>query len=588
MGLVHGSGVGYLRSSPMKYPKHSSPGSRRQLPSDSDASARVPCDPQFPRGVVREGWLEPPPWARMLSIHVPESASPPGRAFALQALDSPGWVERPGEIRSMFEQGIRGPRPTISNLLLLAALTVLTGGCSSVETRPEEVPFVLPGSLVDDAEYAARRQLLMDEIPDGVAIIPGATSSISGGQLDQGNDFFYFTGVEAPDAWLVVDGVSRESTLFLTLDERDALGAGIPGELALNPSEYTGIEGALSVEEMQGFLADLAQRSGVFYVSHGAEELAGINTKEAFRALQQVMTENPWDGRLTRELQLVERLQDLYPGVEIKDCFLAIQVMRKVKSPAEVAVMREAGRIAVQAHLELIRSTEVGMTEGALAALFEFVSKREGAQGLAYETIIMSGEHHPWGHYHRHDRTLEDGDFIILDAAPDYAYYNVDVSTSFPVNGRFTPAQRELYEMGLGIRQVCLDNYRPGTTFSAVGEQVRAWLVENGHDASEDRFRGLIRWGCYNHPIGLATHDVMASMTGPDEPLEPGFVFACDINIRQGETMGIRIEDTIVITEDGYENLSPGLPRTVEEVERVMREDGVLQRVGRSGGVIGQ
>ena len=154
--------------------------------------------------------------------------------------------------------------------------------------------------------------------------------------------------------------------------------------------------------------------------------------------------------------------------------------MRKVKSPAEVALVREAARIGVEAHLEFMRSTQVGMPERALAALFEFVARREGAQGLAYETIIMAGPHHPWGHYHRHDRTLEDGDFIILDAGPDYAYYNADISTSFPANGRFTPEQRELYELGLGIRQVCLDNYRPGTTFSAVGSEVEAWLTEQG------------------------------------------------------------------------------------------------------------
>ena len=278
---------------------------------------------------------------------------------------------------------------------------------------------------------------------------------------------------------------------------------------------------------------------------------------------------------------MVDRLQELYPEVEIRDCFRTIQILRKVKSPAEVDLTREAAQIGVRAHLEFMRSTEVGMPERALAALFEFVSRREGAQGLAYETIIMSGEHHPWGHYHRHDRTLEDGDFIILDAGPDYAYYNADISTSFPANGRFTPEQRELYELGLGIRQVCLENYRPGTTFSAVGAQVEAWLTEQGFDPSENRFRGLIRWGCYNHPIGLATHDVMASMTGPDEPLEPGFVFACDINMPESETMGIRIEDTVVITEDGYENLSAGLPRTVQEIEAFMREEGLLQKVGR-------
>jgi Xaa-Pro aminopeptidase len=481
----------------------------------------------------------------------------------------------------MRKQNALGSLPMFRTLVFLSSLPFFLGGCSLDEPPKEEVPFTLPGTLVKNTEYAARRQRLMDEIPDGIAIIPGATSHIAGEQFFQSNDFLYFTGVEAPDAWLVVNGVDRESTLFLSLDEHDARGEGIPAELVLSPEEYTGIEGARPVEEMQPFLADLAQEYGVFYLSHRPEELPGMNTNEVFGALQRVMTENPFDGRLTRELQLVERLEEQYPGLEIRDCFRTIQVLRKVKSRAEVALVREAARIGVQAHLEFIRGTEVGMPERALAALFEFVSKREGAQGLAYETIIMSGEHHPWGHYHRYDRTLESGDFIILDAGPEYAYYDADISTSFPANGRFTEEQRELYELGLGIRQVCQENYRPGTTFSAVGEEVRVWLTENGFDPSESRFRGLIRWGCYNHPIGLATHDVMASMTGPDEPLEPGFVFACDINIPQHETMGIRIEDTVVITEDGYENLSAGLPRTVDEIEAFMRGESLLQKVGR-------
>ncbi|MFG1691576.1 aminopeptidase P N-terminal domain-containing protein [Gemmatimonadota bacterium] len=477
--------------------------------------------------------------------------------------------------------------------IAILLLCLVGTGCSSQGSSPGdssrpggastlgEVPFVLPASLIDNDEYATRRGVLMDELPDGVAIIPGATSEITGSHFFQSNNFLYFTGVEAPNAWLVVDGVNRESTLFLTLDEYDARGEGIPAELALDPQGFTGIERALPVEEMEAFLAELGGRAGVFYLSQRPEELVRMNTNEVFNALRRTMAENPWDGRLTRELQLEARLRERYPDVDIRSCFRTIEVMRKVKSPTEVALVREAARIGVEAHLEFMRATEVGMPERALAALFDFISKREGAQELAYETIIMSGEHHPWGHYHRHDRTLEDGDFIILDAGPDYAYYNADISTSFPANGRFTPEQRELYEMGLGIRQVCLDNYRAGTTFSAVGEAVRAWLVENGYDPEEGRFRGLIRWGCYNHPIGMATHDVMASMTGPEEPLEPGFVFACDINIPDTETMGIRIEDTVVITEDGYENLSTGLPRTVEEIERFMREDGLLQKVRR-------
>jgi Xaa-Pro aminopeptidase len=466
-------------------------------------------------------------------------------------------------------------------VLVLPVLLLLIAGCSPDASPRDEVPFVLPGTLIDNAEYALRRARLMDEISDGAAIIPGATSPLADYQFFQSNDFLYFTGVEAPNAWLVIDGVNRASTLFLTLDEHDARGAGIPAELALDPTAYTGIEQALPVEELEAFLADVGRRLGVFYLSQRPEELHRMNTNEVYRAFLRTVTENPMDGRQTRELQLVERLDQRYPDVEVRDCFLTIQTLRKVKSPAEVALVREAARIGVEAHLQFMRSTEVGMPERALAALFEFVSKREGAQELAYETIIMAGEHHPWGHYHRHDHTLEDGDLIILDAGPDYAYYNADISTTFPANGRFTPEQRELYELGLGIRQVCLDNYRAGTTFGQVGEKVGEWLVENGYDDSERRFRGLIRWGCYNHPIGMATHDVMASITGPDEPLEPGFVFACDINMPQTETLGIRIEDTVVITEDGYENLSTGLPRTVGEIETFMGQPGLLQQVGR-------
>ncbi len=477
--------------------------------------------------------------------------------------------------------GTRESNASIPHLLLLSLLIFLEAGCSSGTSLTEEVPFIFSGSLIQNSEYATRRARLMDENPDGITIIPGATSPVDDYQFFQSNDFLYFSGIEAPNAWLVVDGVNRVSTLFLTLDEHDARGEGIPPELALNPEEFTGIEQVLPVEDLESFLAEVSRRVGVFYLSQRPEEHHRMNTNEVFRAFQRTVTENPFDGRLTRELQLVERLGELYPDVEIRDGFLTIQVLRKVKSPAEVALVREAAQIGVAAHIEFMRSTEVGMTEKALAALFEFMSKRAGAQELAYYTIIMSGEHHPWGHYHRHDRTLEEGDFIILDAGPDYAYYNADISTTFPANGRFTPEQRQFYEMGLEIRQVCLDNYRPGTSFAEVGEKVREWLVENDYDATEDRFRGLIRWGCYNHPIGMATHDVVASMIGPEEPLEPGFVFSCDVNIPDTETMGIRLEDTMVITENGYEILSAGLPRTVQEIEAVMRETGLLQKVGR-------
>jgi len=133
----------------------------------------------------------------------------------------------------------------------------------------------------------------------------------------------------------------------------------------------------------------------------------------------------------------------------------------------------------------------------------------------------------------------------------------------------------------LAVRDVCQANYRPGVTFKQVGAGVEAMLKEKGLDRFAQDFRGIVRYGGYNHMIGLATHDVMGTFAGPDEVLTPGFVFACDIQLfRREEEIGIRIEDTIAITETGYENLSLGVPRTVADIEALKKNDGLLQTFG--------
>ena len=179
---------------------------------------------------------------------------------------------------------------------------------------------------------------------------------------------------------------------------------------------------------------------------------------------------------------------------------------------------------------------------------------------------------------------LKSGDFVILDAGPDVDDYHVDISTSFPASGKFTPRQRELYEAALAVRNVCLDNYRPGVSFRQIGAKVEALIRDKGLDRFASDFQGIVRYGGYNHFIGLATHDVKGTFAGPDEVLAPGFVFACDIQLfRLDEEIGIRIEDTIAISEKGCENLSPGVPRTVREIESWMKKDGILQVMKKNG-----
>ena len=430
----------------------------------------------------------------------------------------------------------------------------------------------------DKAEYAARRSRLMAQIGDGVAVVLGATEPAGDVAFRQGHDFFYMTGVEIPDAILVVDGQRKESVLFFTMTETTADGLAIPIDLVRAPAAYTGIERALPSDGFAAYLAGVVNRRQPLYTMFKPEEIGPENSNEKFNALQKSMTLNPWDGRLTRELQFVKQLRERFPQADVRDGSPIVWNLRKYKSATELATMREVARLGVQGHKALIQSTRPGVAERELSAVFDFVTARAGARGLAYYTIIMSGKNHAYGHYHGYDRVLADGDFVILDAAPDYGNYHVDISTTFPASGRFTARQRELYEAALAVHDTAIENYRPGITLREVGRKMEAMLDEKGLSRFAKDFASIIRYGGYNHSIGLATHDVMGSFAGPDEVLQPGFVFACDIQLfRLEEQIGIRIEDTVAITNTGHEVLSAGAPRTVAEIEALMKQDGILQ-----------
>jgi len=451
------------------------------------------------------------------------------------------------------------------SLVWAAGVVLLAGGLTGA------VPF-------EAKEYAARRARLMDRIGDSTAVFLGASTPASDQDFRQGHDFGYLTGVPLPNAALIVDGLRKESVLFFTMSETEAESEGLPRDLVRDPKGVTGIERVLPAEQFGPFLAGLCQRTKTLYTMFKPEELGPENPNEKFNILQRTMTLSPWDGRLTRELQFVKQLRDRFPQVEIRDCSPIIWELREIKSPAELDVLRRAARIGVKAHRALIQSTRPGVAEKALASVFEFVCGVEGAAGQAYAPIIMSGKNHAYGHYHAYDRVLKAGDFVILDAGPDYADYHVDISTSFPASGAFSARQRELYEAALAVHDTCLANYRPGVSFKQVGEKVAALLKAKGLDAYAKDFADIIRYGGYNHMIGLATHDVTGEFAGPDEVLAPGFVFACDIQLfRLDEEIGIRIEDTVAITENGCECLSLGVPRTVAEIEALMKEDGILQ-----------
>jgi len=436
-------------------------------------------------------------------------------------------------------------------------------------------PAVAAGLQFEKSEYASRRAKLMALVPDGAAVILGAQPITGYNPYVQNNDFMYLCGVEIPNAVLIVDGLNKSSSLFFTISESAARNEGIDLDLVKNPKDATGIENVFPAEMLSAHLSRLASRAPVLYTPFKPEELARECSGEKFGTLYQNMMTNIWDGRLTRELQFVQNLKIRFPQVEIKDCSPLIWDLRGLKSPAEIDVLRKAGALGVRAAVEMMKSCRAGVYEYELAAIFEYFCRKAGAD-IAYNVIISSAENHPYLHYYKHDRKLAEGDFLVVDAGPDVGYYDVDISLSFPAGGKFTPRQREIYEAALAVQKECLAVYRPGLTAAEARDKVRENLAKRGFDLNKDIFKIRTMQNGVSHDVGMAVHDVV----GPSGrgPLRVGQVFACDIYaVFPGENLGVRIEDTVVITETGCEVLTKGIPREVADIEALMKQPGLIQ-----------
>ncbi len=177
-------------------------------------------------------------------------------------------------------------------------------------------------------------------------------------------------------------------------------------------------------------------------------------------------------------------------------------------------------------------------------------------------------------HYYKHDRVLEDGDFLVIDGGPDYHYYDIDITVSFPANGKFTARQREILEIAHAMHEACMQVYRPGLSRKQATKEVSEILEKQGIDINNPIFQQRGMRYVFGHYVGMAVHDVGFRL----EVLKPGMVVANEpFAVFPEENLGVRVEDTILITETGCENLTPGLPRTVEEIEKLMSEEGVVQ-----------
>jgi Xaa-Pro aminopeptidase len=469
---------------------------------------------------------------------------------------------------------------------LRAYLTVVLLCVSAGTARTQERHYYQQDFSPD--ELQARRARVYDAIGNqAIAVVQGASGVPGFSVFRQSNEFYYLTGIESAHAYLVMNGRSRTSTLYLPHRDEGrerSEGKTLSAEDAALVRQLTGIEQVRAAESLSRDLvgADLLRPPALtLYTPLSPAEL-GNDSRDELLAGQARAAADPWDGRPTREAHFVRLLQERFPQLVIRDLSPALDAMRTIKSPAEIALIRRATQLAGLGIIEAMRSTQPGVYEYQLDAAAKYVFHLNGARGDGYASIVGGGANAFIGHYFRKTDVLQAGDLVLMDYAPDYRYYTSDVTRIWPVSGTFSAEHAALYDYIVAYRDALFAHIRPGVTADQVLDRaaadMRQYLVGKqfanpAHlKAVQD---GLVFRGHFQHPVGMAVHDV-GRVRGV--PLQAGMVFTIDPMIWvPDEQLYVRIEDVALVTADGVENLSAFVPSRRADVERTIAEPGLIQ-----------
>lgn len=436
-------------------------------------------------------------------------------------------------------------------------------------------------------EFRARWQQVFDRIgKDAVAVVQGVPMTTGFVVPRQSNSFYYLCGVETPGAYLLLDGRTRQVTLYLPpRNERLERNEGkvLSAEDAEEVEALSGVDAVRPTTAMTGDWPLGTSRAAAIYAESAPAE-GWAESRYELEVAAAAVAADPWDGRLPRHAQFVQLLRVRHPRVKIEDLTPILDDMRIVKSPREVALVRRASQLAGLGILAAIRSTKPGVFEYQLDAAARYVFQVNGARLDAYRSITASGtENINNGHYWRNSRQVQDGDLVLMDYAPDYRYYVSDVTRMWPAGGRYLPWQRELLQFVLDYRDVVMARIRPGRTPDEILAEAREAMApvlartRFSKPVYEAAARKLVETGggVFSHPVGLAVHDVGSYRRGP---LRPGHVFSIDPQLWvPEEKLYIRYEDTVAITETGVENFTAFLPSALKDLEALVGDRGVVQ-----------
>jgi len=332
-------------------------------------------------------------------------------------------------------------------------------------------------------EFMRRRSELMSKVGEGVIILFGNSMPGSSIRSRQDNDFYYLSGVEDLGAVIALIPKSQQSFLFLPKQSsREIMVSG--ANLLEDPqgAEKTGFTQLYPITYLDEFLARLGTSYGnSLYVRLSPGDLvdnSGYETALFYGRRYR----NHYDDQMPLDSYRVEKLRRYYPFYKLNDVKPFIDRMRLIKSEEEIAVLRRNGRISAQGVKEAMRATRPGGYEYELEAAATHIFLKNGARGNAYPAIVGSGPNTCTWHYEANSRRMEAGDLVLMDFGADLDYLCIDITRTWPVSGKFTPEQREVYEIVLTVQKACIEAYKPGVTSEDVQKHVAEVMKRKGLD----------------------------------------------------------------------------------------------------------
>lgn len=410
--------------------------------------------------------------------------------------------------------------------------------------------------------FKKNREKLMEKIEDNSVIVlfAGNAPKKSGDEnypFTPNRNFYYFTGINEEGPILIISkikGIISERLFIKEIDEERERWVG----KSIRSNEAEEISGVKYIDYLGSFYD---------YLNRVFSETEEINLyldmeRDSFQDLQGISE------------SFSEEVKKRYPFVRIKNIFPKIIPLRMVKSKEEIEEMKKAIEITIKGVESLMKNAKVGMKEYQLEAYYEFVCRSSGIKDYAFKTIAASGKNATILHYVDNNSEIKDGDLILFDLGAQHNYYNADITRTFPVNGVFSERQKEVYNAVLRVNERVIKTIKPGLEYKELNKMATEWIAE------ECIKLGLIKnkeevskyyWHSIGHSLGLDTHDI--SNKDRNTIFKEGMVWTVEPGIYiEEESIGIRIEDDVLITSDGVQVLTRDMIKTVEDIEEFMKK----------------